>query len=200
MPANGISVNLEKSKAIQTWPTPCNVKYVRPFLGLANYFHIFICEYSPKAIPLTNLTWSDVPWTWDDQREGAAFRSIQQALIAAPVLQMPNFTNPFEVITDASQDPGACDAVLMQDGHPIAFESRKFSPVELRYTVTELELLAVVHALRVWRCYLEGSQFTVVTNHNPLTFLETQQSLSRRQARWSKFFQQFVFQWEYRPG
>ena len=88
----------------------------------------------------------------------------------------------------------------MQDEQPIAFESRKFSPLELRYTVTELELLAVVHALRVWRCYLEGSQFTVVTDHNPLTFLETQQSLSRRQAHWSEFFQQFVFQWEYRPG
>ena len=88
----------------------------------------------------------------------------------------------------------------MQEGHPIAFESRKFSPTEMRYTVTELELLAVVHALRVWRCYLEGSQFTVVTDHNPLTFLNTQQGLSRRQARWSEFLQQFAFQWEYRPG
>ena len=120
--------------------------------------------------------------------------------MTAPVLSMPDVNKPFEVITDTSQDPGACGAVLMQEGHPIAFESRKFSPTEMRYTVTELELLAVVHALRVWRCYLEGAQFTVVTDHNPLTFLRTQQSLSRRQARWSEFLEPFVFQWEYRPG
>ena len=59
---------------------------------------------------------------------------------------------PFEVITNASQDLGACGAVLMQAGYPIAFESRNFSPMELRYMVTVLALLVVVHALRVWRC------------------------------------------------
>ena len=198
--ANGVAVNPEKIKAIQTWPTPRNLKEVRQFLGLANYFRKFICGYAGMAIPLTNLTRSDVKWQWSDTREGAAFRKIQQALTMAPVLQMPDVSKPFEVVTDASQDPGACGAVLLQDGHPIAFESRKFSPAEMRYTVTELELLAVVHALRVWRCYLEGSQFTVVTDHNPITFLGTQQGLSRRQARWSEFLQQFAFQWEYRPG
>ena len=55
-------------------------------------------------------------------------------------------------------------AVLLQDGRPVAFESRKLSPAEQNYTVTEQEMLGVVHALKVWRCYLEGSDFTVVTD------------------------------------
>jgi hypothetical protein len=65
---------------------------------------------------------------------------------------------------------------------------------------TDRELLAVIHALKVWRCYLEGSTFKVLTDHNPLCHLPTQPLLSRRQARWSEFIQQFRFGWEYKPG
>ena len=83
----------------------------------------------------------------------------------------------------------------------MAFESRKLNSAELNYTVTEKEMLAVVHALRVWRCYLEGAEFTVFTDHVSNTFFQTQPSLSRRQARWSEFLQRFgVFKWEYRKG
>ena len=90
---------------------------------------------------------------------------------------------------------------LLQEGHPIAFESRKLNSAELNYTVTEKEMLAVVHALRVWRCYLEGAEFTVFTDHVSNTFFQTQPSLSRRQARWSEFIQRFgVFKWEYLKG
>jgi hypothetical protein len=67
-------------------------------------------------------------------------------------------------------------------------------------TTSEQELLAVVHALTVWRCYLEGVQFTVVTDHHPNTFFSSQVHLSRRQARWSEFLQRFDFDWRYRPG
>jgi hypothetical protein len=61
------------------------------------------------------------------------------------------------------------------------------------------ELLAVIHALNVWRCYLEGSTFKVLTDHNPLCHLPTQPLLTRQQARWSEFLQQFRFGWEYKP-
>ena len=83
----------------------------------------------------------------------------------------------------------------------LAFEGRKYRPAEYNYTVGEQELLAVVHALHVWRCYLEGApKFQVVTDHNPLIYLNTQQNLSRRQARWVEFMQRFDFGWIYRPG
>ena len=74
---------------------------------------------------------------------------------------------------------------------------------ELNYTVTEQECLATVHAMKVWRCYLEGisrDKFTLVTDHNPNIHLHDQQSLSRRQVRRVEFLQRFHFQWSYRPG
>ena len=83
----------------------------------------------------------------------------------------------------------------------MAYESRKLNDAELNYNVTEKEMLSVVHALRVWRCYLEGADFTVFTDHVSNTFFQTQPNLSRRQARWSEFLQRFgTFEWKYRKG
>jgi hypothetical protein len=83
----------------------------------------------------------------------------------------------------------------------VAFESRKLNSAELNYNVTEKEMLAVVHALRVWRCYLECADFTVYTDHVSNTYFQTQPNLSRRQARWSEFLQRFgAFEWKYRKG
>jgi hypothetical protein len=82
-------------------------------------------------------------------------------------------------------------AVLLQKSHHVAFESRKANSAKLNKKVTEKEMLAVVHALRVWRCYLEGADFTVYTDHVSNTFFQTQPNLSRQQARWSEFLQRF---------
>jgi hypothetical protein len=91
--------------------------------------------------------------------------------------------------------------VLLQEGHHVAFESRKLIDAELNYQTTEKEMLAVVHALRVWRCYLEGAKFTVYTDHVSNTCFQTQPNLSRRQARWLEFLQRFgAFEWKYRKG
>jgi hypothetical protein len=111
------------------------------------------------------------------------------------VLAPPDFGTEapaFEVITDASGL--GVGAVLLQGGRLIAYDGRKYRPAEFNYTVGEQELLAVVSALQVWRCYLEGApKFTVVTDHNPLIWLSTQQQLSRRQARWSEFMHSLGF-------
>jgi hypothetical protein len=84
---------------------------------------------------------------------------LKQKLVEAPLLCTSNEQLPYEVVTDASDLE--LGAVLLQEGHPVAFESRKLNSAELNYTVTEKEMLAVVHALRVWRCYLEVADFTV---------------------------------------
>ena len=157
---------------------------VRSFLGLCNYFRKFIDHYSGKAVPLTNLTKKSVGWNWTGSCQDS-FEILKRPLIEAPLLRTPDESKPYDVITDAS-DYGL-GAVLLQEGHPVAFESRKLSSAELNYTVTEKEMLAVVHALRVWRCYLEGAKFTVYTDHVSNTYFQTQPSLSRRQSRWSEF-------------
>ena len=196
--AQGVRPDPKKVSAVQSWPVPQNVHDVRSFLGLCNYFRKFIGHYSSIAVPLTNLTKKSVGRNWTGRCQDA-FEKLKRSLVEAPLLRSPNEAKPYDVITDAS-DYGL-GAVLMQEGHPVAFESRKLNSAELNYTVTEKEMLAVIHALRVWRCYLEGAEFTVFTDHVSNTFFQTQPCLSRRQARWSEFIQRFpVFKWQYLKG
>jgi transposase InsO family protein len=198
---DGIKVDPDKTKVVNAWPTPTTVKDVRSFLGLANYFRKFVQGYSSLVEPLTKLTRKELVWnnqTWDSACE-KAFQGVKTALTNAPCLIMPDPEGgPYEVICDASLV--GVGAVLTQGGRPIAYESSKFTKAELNWTTTEQELWAVVHALKTWRCYLEGVHFIAVTDHNPLIHLQTQANLTRKQARWSQYLQQFDFEWQYRPG
>ena len=126
------------------------------------------------------------------------FMAIKDALTNAPVLMSPDFTKPFEVVSDASLL--GTGAVLLQEGKPIAYSSSKFILAERNYTTGEQELLGVFKALKEWRCYLEGSECTLVTDHNPIIHLQSQPNLSRRQARWMEYFARFHYNWQYRPG
>ena len=121
--------------------------------------------------PLTCLTKIDHSFEWIDGFE-SAFNGIKQDLTNAPLLRMPVFNRPFEVVSNASGT--AIGAVLLQDKHPIAFESRKFNEADLNHTITEKELLGVMHALRIWRSYLEGSDMVLVIHHCPNTYLDSQ--------------------------
>ncbi len=117
------------------------------------------------------------------------------------MLASPDLNSSFELVSDACDE--GIGAVLLQGKRPVAFESRKLIPAELNYTTTEKECLAVIHALKVWRCYLEGQpkeRLTIVTDHNPLIHLPKQPVLSRRMARWSEYLQRFTFNWKYRSG
>jgi len=195
--AEGLKVDPQKTRVVQEWPTPKNVHDVRSFLGLANYFRRCVQGYSNLVRPLTNLTRKSTEWQWSDECQ-RAFNDLKERLTTAPVLALPDPEKPYEVITDASGF--GIGAVLMQEGRPIAFEGRKLSDAETRYAVHEQVCMASIHALNVWRCYLEGAKFTVVTDHHPNTFLLSQPKLSRRQARWSEFLSRFDFDWIYRPG
>jgi hypothetical protein len=113
------------------------------------------------------------------------FELLKQKLTEAPLLRTPNVRLPYKVVTDAS-DLGL-GAVLLQEGHPVAFEPRKLNSAELNYNVTEKEMLAVVHALCVWQCYLKGADFTVYTDHVLNIYSPMQPNLSRWQACWSEF-------------
>jgi hypothetical protein len=203
--ASGVKVDPRKVKAVQEWPVPQDVHQLRSFLGMANYFRRFIQAYSALTRPLTDLlkAQASVARDWNPKAQ-AAFEGVKYALTHAPVLVLPDFAaaqkdQPFEVIADASG--GGIGAVLLQGGRPIAFESKKFTPAELNYDTSQKELLATIHALRTWRCYLAGVPFILVTDHHPNTAFETKAELSPRMACWLEFLTQFAhMKWEYRPG
>ena len=115
-----------------------------------------------------------------------------------PVLKLPEFDKPFEVYTDASDR--AIGGVLVQSGHPVAYESRKLNETEQRYSVHEKEMTAVVHCLRTWRHYLLGGTFIIYTDNVANSYFVTQKKLSPKQARWQEFLAEFDYTLEYRPG
>jgi hypothetical protein len=171
---------------------PTCVPDVQSFLGLAGYYRRFIKNFAQIALPLTELTKSDAQWRWTEV-EQQAFDHLKRAMTTAPVLLIPDMTKPFEIVTDASGY--AVGATLLQDQgrgmQPIAFESRKLTPAERNYTTGEQELLAVIHALRTWRHYVEGHDFKVVSDHLNLKYLQEQPHLSKRQMRWVIFLSEF---------
>ena len=168
---------------------------------MASYYRKFVKNFSTIATPITALLHKDKDFEWSEAQQ-KAFEELKEKLTSAPVLALPDPTKPFVVTTDASDF--AIGAVLSQDqGHgdqPVAFESRKMSAAELNYPVHEKELLAIVHAIRLWRPYLEGQEFTVITDHASLEFIKSQHNLSRRQARWLETLQANPFTVKYRPG
>jgi hypothetical protein len=153
--ANGIEVDDRKVKAIRDWIPPINLTELRSFLGLANYYRRFVKHFSSLAAPLTKLLQKDVSFSWEKGQQ-EAFEALKDKLTTAPVLLIPNPEKPFLVTTDASDI--AIGAVISQNNgkgdQPVAFESRKLSPAEQNYPTHEKELLAVIHAIKVWRSYL----------------------------------------------
>ncbi|RVW50368.1 Transposon Tf2-2 polyprotein [Vitis vinifera] len=133
-----------------------------------------------------------------DGRCQQAFEDLKKAVTEEPVLALPDHTKVFEVHTDASDF--AIGGVLMQERHPIAFESRKLNDAERRYTVQEKEMTAIVHCLRTWRHYLLGSHFIVKTDNVATSYFQTQKKLSPKQARWQDFLAEFDYTLEYKPG
>ena len=194
---HGLKVNPKKIEVVQTWPQPTDATQIRQFLGLTNYFRKFIQGYSSLTSPLHTLTHKNTPFAWTDQHT-TIFNQLKEALVSAPVLKLPDFSLPFQIVSDASLL--GTGAVLMQEEHVIAYSSKKFGPAEKNYTTGEQELLGVHNALTEWRCYVEGNECTLITDHNPLVYLSTQPNLSRRQARWMEFINRFHYNWQYRPG
>ncbi|TYK18568.1 reverse transcriptase [Cucumis melo var. makuwa] len=186
-----------KIAAIRDWAMPKSISELRSFLGLANYYRRFVQRFSKRASPLTELLKKDVHWNWDPKCQ-AAFDGLKQAMMEGPLLGITDVTKPFEVETDASDY--ALGGVLLQNGHSIAYESRKFNAAERKYTVFEKEMLAVVHCLRAWRQYLLGSSFVVKMDNSATCHFFTQPKLTSKQARWQEFLVEFDFEFEHKKG
>jgi hypothetical protein len=201
--AHGVLPDPAKIKAIRDWPIPAHTRELLSFLGLANFYRRFIKSYSHRSAALTDLTSKNRPFEWTEAQQ-RAFQDVKDALTTAPTLALPNNKGTFIVKTDASDK--AIGAVLEQvdpeshETHPIAFESKKLHDAELNYATHEKELLAIVHALKTWRHYLDGQHFLIHTDHHSIRYLDTQPSLSKRQARWMETLAEFDYTIEYKPG
>lgn len=196
-----ISCDQSKITAIKDWPIPRSIRDVQSFLGLANFYRKFIPRFSQIAKPLTEIQQKDKQFEWTT-RQQEAFDKLKSALVRQPVLRLPDSSLPFVVATDASDF--AIGAVLSQEFgeglQPVAFFSRMLKSAEVNYPVHEKEMLAVVLALKEWRCFLQTAPFKVFTDNKSLEFWKSQRDLSRRQTRWSEFLQTFDCDIEHVPG
>ncbi|MCO5579927.1 hypothetical protein L7F22_033794 [Adiantum nelumboides] len=121
-----------------------------------------------------------------------AFEKLKYFLSHGPILIVPDLRKPFEVHCDASGD--CIGAVLNQEGHAVAFESRRLKDAELHASIYEKEILAVIHALSIWKHYLLGADFVIRTDHQSLRYFLTQRKISEKQIRWANFLSMFHFQ------
>jgi hypothetical protein len=169
--AKGVATDPSKIQAIKNWPIQKTVKQVRAFLGIAGYYRKFIEHYGSISKPLTELLKKDVQFVWSSVAQ-TAFDTLKQALIAAPVLALPNFKLPFEVHTDASGV--GIGAVLSQQGHPIAYLSKALSSMAKDLSTYEKECLALILVVEKWKSYLQHKEFIIYTDHKSLTHLESQ--------------------------
>ena len=203
MDENGIHTDPAKLKAVKEWETPRRVKDVRAFLGLTGYYRRFIQGYGQVAKPLHQLTEKGTPFIWTKERE-AAFQTLKQRLLEAPILGYPSNEPSHQFILDTDASNCHIGAVLsqVQDGEEkvICYGSKVLSKSERNYCVTRRELLAVVYFVTQFKHYLLGKRFTVRTDHGALTWLFNFKEPEGQLARWMEMLSPFDIQIVHRAG
>ncbi|GJR42577.1 putative reverse transcriptase domain-containing protein [Tanacetum coccineum] len=195
--SEGIHVDPAKIESIKDWTSPKSPTEIRQFLGLAGYYRRFIEGFSKIAKPMTKLTQKKVKFEWGDKQE-AAFQLLKQKLCSAPILALPEGSEDFIAYCDASKK--GLGAVLMQREKVISYASRQLKIHEKNYTTHDLELGAVVFALKIWRHYLYGTKCTVFTDHKSLQHILDQKELNMRQRRWLELLSDYDCDIRYHPG
>nr|GFC12399.1 putative reverse transcriptase domain-containing protein [Tanacetum cinerariifolium] len=165
--------------------------------GLAGYYQRFIEGFSKIATPMTKLTQKKVKFEWGDKQE-AAFQLLRQKLCSAPILALPEGSEDFIVYCDTSNK--GLGVVLMQREKVISYTSCQLKIHEKNYTTHDLELRAVVFALKIWRHYLYGTKCTVFTDHKSLQHILDQKELNMRQRRWLELLSDYDCDIHYHPG
>lgn len=201
--SDGTRINPAKTSAIVDYPRPHNVKQLRRILGMIAWFKRFIPNYSKELQPMTKLLKKGQRWTWGPEQD-EALQKLKEILTSPPVLARPDWElGEFRIETDASIL--ALGTVLTQkvDGQirVIEYASRSLTKSEKNYTVTELECLAVVFALKKFRPYVEGGyKIKVITDHRSLKWLFCLKYPTSRLARWAMQLQGYDIEIEHRSG
>ncbi|GJS43002.1 putative reverse transcriptase domain-containing protein [Tanacetum coccineum] len=171
---DGIHVDPSKVESVKNWKTPESPTEIRSFLGLAGYYRRFIENFSKIAKPLTLLTHNNKAHVWGDKQD-EDFQILKEKLCNAPVLALSDGPDDFVVYCDASKQ--GFGSVLMRRGKVIAYASRQLKKHEKNYTTHDLELGAVVFALKIWRHYLYGTKSVIYTDHKSLQYIFDQKDL-----------------------
>jgi len=200
----GIEMEEEKVNGVLSWPEPKNVKDVRKFLGLTNYYRRFIKDFAQVARPINVLMRKDVKWQWGVEQQ-EAFNELKRVFTTKPVLAIPDLDKEFRVEADVSNYTTR-GVLLMKYSdemwRPVAFISKSLSDTERNYEIHDKEILVVIRCLEAWRYFLEGAatKFEIWTNHKNLKYFMKAQKLNRRQARWTLYLSRFNFMLKHVPG
>ncbi|KAL0392765.1 UNVERIFIED_CONTAM: Retrovirus-related Pol polyprotein from transposon opus [Sesamum radiatum] len=180
-------------------PSVSDVPVVREFLDVfpEELTRRFVKDFSVVVKPLTNFLKKNAPFNWNDKC-AQSFEELKKRLTSAPILALPSGDGGYVVYTDASRQGLGC--VLMQHGKVIAYALRQLRPHEINYPTHDLELAAIVHALKIWRHYLYGETFQIFTDHKSLKYIPTQKELNLRQRRWIELMKDYDCTIDYHPG
>jgi hypothetical protein len=173
----GITVDLGKVRDVLKWEPPTIVSKIRSFLGLAGYYRRFIEGFSKIVKPLTSLLEKEKMFIWSEACQNS-FDELRKRLTTTPVWVMPDIHKSFDIYCDASKQGLGC--VLMQEGHMIAYVSHQLRKHEQNYPTHDVELSAVIHALKIWRHYLLSHRCQIYTDHKSLKYIFTQNNLNLR--------------------
>jgi len=192
----------ENVKAIEEYPVPKTPTDIRRFTGMTSFYRRFIKDYAKITGPITALTRKDAKWDWTEEHS-RLFWLLKKSLMQEPILRLPDMEKPFLLYTDASGY--AIGAILAQkddkgDEYVVYYASRILNSAECRYATIEKECLAMVWAIALFRPYLYGRRFDVITDHKPLEWLEKMRETSDRLERWSIKLMSYDFKIHYRKG
>jgi len=192
----GVEMEPTKLQAVREWPTPSSVTQLRAFLGLTGYCRRFIRHYAVIAGPLTDLLQKNGFQCFPTVQ--AAFEHLKTALVSTPVLALPDSSKPFILEIDASTV--GIGVVLAQDGHPIAYFSKKLSSRLQQQSAYVRELYAITEVVAKFRYYLIGHHFVIRTDQRSLKHLQDQTIQTPEQEAWLPKLLGFSYAIEYKPG
>jgi len=199
---NGTMAHWAKVVVILEMLNPNDVHTLRSFIGLCNYYKIYVQDFSTNDHPLYALLKKDVAWTWSDEAQ-EAFNTLKEKLSEFPILRRPDFNKVFILHTNWNVlGIGAILGQLDEEGkeYVIAYASQSNNKAESNYSSYEGECLVIVWAIIHFRPYLYGTNFTLYTDHQPIKWLMTNDKLIGKLARWAHILQEYEFKVIHRPG
>ncbi|KAE8951915.1 hypothetical protein PR002_g32825 [Phytophthora rubi] len=166
-------------ESVVNFPVPKDAAAIKSFVHMAGYYRRFVPNFAEKAAPLTRLLRKGVEWSWGAPQQ-EAFECLKRVLTGRPLLAYPDFSKPFTLVTDASKV--GLGAALTQDQgqgeQPVAYASKVNAKNVAQYGITDLECAAVIWAVKLFRPYLYGRKFRLVTDHAALKWLMTSKDLT----------------------
>ena len=199
--SKGIKINDKRLEAIKNYPRPKNLRTLRGFLGILNYYKRFVSKLSEKQLPLLELIRKGVRWKWDERRE-KAFQDLKDSFHKNLLLNSPDYTKTFILRCDASDFSISAELLQIIDNVevPIYFLSRTLKGYETRYSVQEKEMLSICNFVVKLKYFLLNNEFIIETDHAALQYIMNNRFKNNRVYSWTLLLQEFNFKIRHIPG